>query len=173
MAMVARITGGFQGTAKAVEYRHAGFNHYFVTSIADEIANLDGGKFAGWTRTGESIAVYPVATPGTTDVCRFFSGDYYAPASSHFYTSDASECAGLMTSAVWQYEGLVFVIKTADAQGGCAAGEMPLFRLYNQSQGGVPNHRYTTNSATRSAMVAAGWIPEGNGDLGVIGCSPS
>ena len=172
MAMVRRITDGFQGTTKAVEYHHAAFNHYFVTSIADEIASLDGGKFAGWTRTGEAIDVYPVGTIGTTDVCRFFSGEYYKPASSHFYTSNASECAGLMTSAVWQYEGLAFAIRAADAQGQCAGGEMPLFRLYNNSQGGVPNHRYTTSPSTRLTMTAAGWIPEGNGDLGVIGCSP-
>jgi len=172
MAMVGRITGGFQGTTKAVEYHHAAFDHYFVTSIADEIASLDGGKFAGWARTGESIDVYPTGTAGTTDVCRFFSGEHYAPASSHFYTSNASECQGLMTSAVWQYEGLAFAIRAADGQGVCATDDRPIYRLYNQSQGGVPNHRYTTSAATRTAMVASGWIPEGNGDLGVIGCTP-
>ena len=77
-----------------------------------------------------------------------------------------------MTSAVWQYEGLAFAIRAADGQGVCATDDRPIYRLYNQSQGGVPNHRYTTSAATRTAMVASGWIPEGNGDLGVIGCTP-
>jgi Repeat of unknown function (DUF5648) len=172
MAMVARITSGFAGTAKAIEYFHAGFNHYFVTSETDEIAALDGGRFAGWARTGETVDVHAPATPGTTDVCRFFSGEHYAPASSHFYTTDAAECAFHMTSAIWQFEGKRFAIKAPDAAGGCAAAEKPLFRLYNQSQGGVPNHRYTTSAATRASMIAAGWISEGAGDLGVIGCAP-
>ena len=172
MAMVARITSGFQGGAKAVEYYHAAFDHYFVTSLDDEIASLDAGRFAGWARTGESFAVYPAGTAGATDVCRFFSGEYYAPRSSHFYTTDAAECAGLMTSAVWQFEGTRFAIRVPDAQGRCASGDKPLFRLYNDSHGGVPNHRYTTSPATRSSMIAAGWVSEGSSDLGVIGCTP-
>jgi len=48
----------------------------------------------------------------------------------------------------------------------------PLYRLYNDGQGGAPNHRYTTQAATRSAMLANGWIAEGVGELGVIGCVP-
>ena len=75
-----------------------------------------------------------------------------------------------MSSDVWQFEGNRFAVKLPDAQGRCGAGETALFRLYNQSQGGVPNHRYTTSPAIRASMVAAGWVPEGSGELGVIGC---
>ncbi|MFO1304536.1 MAG: hypothetical protein U1F54_12440 [Burkholderiales bacterium] len=172
MAMVTRITSGFAGTVKAVEYYHAAFGHYFVTSLDDEIAAIDAGKAAGWVRTGESFGVYAAGTPGKQDVCRFFSGEYYVTVSSHFYTTNAAECASLMTSRVWQYEGVRFALTAPDATGGCAGSERPLYRLYNGSQGGVPNHRYTTSLSTRASMIAAGWIPEGNGDLGVIGCTP-
>ena len=172
MAMVKRITDGFQGSSKAVEYHHAAFNHYFVTSLADEIASLDSGTFSGWTRTGESIDVYPAGTAGTKGVCRFFSGDHYAPASSHFYTADAGECAGLRTSPIWQYEGVRFAIRSPDAQGQCGSAENPLFRLYNQSQAGVPNHRYTTSMAT-----AQPWSPRDGSRRAaaprLIGCTPS
>ena len=37
MAMVARITSGYR-PSQAIEYRHAGFGHYFVTAEQDEIA---------------------------------------------------------------------------------------------------------------------------------------
>ena len=32
--------------------------NYFITAIPDEIAKLDSGVFAGWTRTGGSFNVY-------------------------------------------------------------------------------------------------------------------
>jgi hypothetical protein len=49
---------------------------------------------------------------------------------------------------------------------------LPLYRLYNNGQGQAPNHRYTTSVVVRVSMIAAGWIPEGNGADGVIGCVP-
>ena len=39
-------------TLEAIEYYNASLDHYFVTSFANEIADLDGGVFAGWQRTG-------------------------------------------------------------------------------------------------------------------------
>lgn len=35
------------GTAEAIEYFHAGFGHYFITAIADEITKIDNGTFKG------------------------------------------------------------------------------------------------------------------------------
>ena len=169
MAMVARITSGFTGAQQAVEYYHAEFDHYFVTSQSDEIAKLDGGVFAGWTRTGQSFSAYRAGTAGTVDVCRFFSGQVYAPKSSHFYTANAAECEGLKASAIWQFEQIAFAVKATDAAAGCAADLAPLYRLYNNGQGGAPNHRYTTSLSLRSTMMASGWIAEGDG-IGVIGC---
>ena len=155
----------------AIEYYHAVFDHYFITSIADEITKLDNGTFVGWARTGASFNVYSDAPPGTFPVCRFFSTSF-APKSSHFYTPSAAECATVKANPNWQFEGNVFTVPTPDAAGLCAAGTVPVYRLYNNGQGAAPNHRYTTSLATRSTMIAAQWIPEGAGELGVVMCSP-
>ena len=53
-----------------------------------------------------------------------------------------------------------------------AAGTTPVYRLYNQGQGGAPNHRYTTDLGVRSQMLAQGWVPEGFGPVGVVMCAP-
>jgi hypothetical protein len=61
----------------------------------------------------------------------------------------------------------------ASPDGTCPDENRPLYRLYNNGQGGAPNHRYTIDSAIRSDMIAAGWIPEGNGADGVFACVPA
>ncbi|MEO5764069.1 MAG: hypothetical protein ABIR52_02065, partial [Casimicrobiaceae bacterium] len=155
----------------AIEYHHAVFDHYFITAIADEIAKLDNGTFAGWARTGSVFNVYGADQIGTKPVCRFFSTSF-APKSSHFYTPDSTECATVKRNADWQFEGLVFNIAVPDANGNCAAGTQPVYRLYNDGMGAAPNHRYTTSLPIRAAMIAAGWIPEGYGPLAVGMCAP-
>jgi hypothetical protein len=154
-----------------VEYFHAAFGHYFVTHIVDEIAKLDDGTFAGWTRTGRTINAWTTPGPNTAAVCRFFSAAF-TPKSSHFYTSFASECELVKRDASWLFEGQVFHVGVPDAQGGCAAGTQRVFRLYNKGQSGAPNHRFTTDAALRTLMIALGWQPEGTGD-GVTMCAPS
>ncbi len=156
-----------------IEYHHAEFDHYFVTGIAAEIAGLDNGTIAGWRRTGLQFNGYATGRgpPGTSAVCRFFS-TAFAPKSSHFYTPSPSECATVKENADWQFEGDVFSEALPTADGGCAEGYVPVYRLYNNSQGGAPNHRYTTNFAARAPMLAAGWIPEGYGPDGVAMCAP-
>jgi hypothetical protein len=169
---VARFTASLRLVdSPAVEYRYPEWNHYFVTASADEIAKLDAGVFAGWVRTGESFRVLPLDTAGTADVCRFFSVSF-APKSSHFYTPYADECELVKQNPDWQYEGQVFAVLLSDDQGACAIGTVPLYRLYNDGQGGAPNHRYTTSMSIRNEMLQQGWIPEGNGALGVVGCVP-
>jgi hypothetical protein len=59
-----------------------------------------------------------------------------------------------------------------DPSKSCAAGFMPGYRLYNNGQGGAPNHRYTTNFNVRGQMLAQGWVPEGLGPDGVETCAP-
>lgn len=153
----------------AVEYHHAAFDHYFVTSIADEIAKLDNGTFAGWARTGDRFGVHAAGTAGTVPTCRFFS-TAFGPKSSHFYAPTAAECATVKANADWQFEGEVFnVAPTTD--GTCLPPSVPLYRLYNNGQGGAPNHRYTTRVDVRATMIANGWIPEGLG-VGVVACVP-
>jgi hypothetical protein len=156
----------------AIEYFNAGFGHYFVTALPDEISKLDAGVFPGWSRTGQSFSVYPLNTAGASNVCRFFSTSF-APRSSHFYTPFSDECATVQRNGNWQYEGLVFAVALPDAGGNCSPGTQPLYRLYNNGQGGAPNHRYTTSFGIRSNMVALGWVSEGYGAAGVISCVPA
>ena len=159
-------------TVDAIEYRHAVFDHYFVTFIPDEITKLDNGTLVGWMRTGERIKVVPTPAYGVFDVCRFFS-TAFSPKSSHFYTPDTSECGKVKANPNWQFEAVVFYMPKADANGNCSPFTVPVYRLYNNGQGAAPNHRYTTSLAIRSQMLAQGWIPEGYGPVGVIMCSPS
>jgi photosystem II stability/assembly factor-like uncharacterized protein len=155
-----------------IEYYHAGFDHYFVTANADEIAKLDSGTTAGWTRTGLRFNAYAGSASGTAPVCRFFS-TAFAPKSSHFYTPFASECATVQASAGWSLEsGAAFYVALPAGDGSCATGLTPVYRLYNNGQGGAPNHRYTTDVTARGQMVVQGWIPEGLGADAVEMCSP-
>jgi hypothetical protein len=158
-------------SSTAVEYYQASYGHYFVTASAQEIAALDAGRFPGWSRTGESFGVLELDTAGSSNVCRFWSGQAFAPRSSHFYTPFDWECAIVKGNPVWLFEGEVFALMPTNAAGACAAGTLPLYRLYNNVQSGAPNHRYTTRLTTRSEMLAQGWTAEGSG-IGVIGCAP-
>lgn len=153
----------------AVEYYHAGFDHYFVTAILDEIAKLDNGTIVGWTRTGRQFNVYPSGSAGAA-TCRFFSATF-APKSSHFYTPYAPECATVKASPAWQFEDEVFNVVLPAGDGSCPPTTVPLYRVYNNGQGGAPNHRYTTQTAVRTQMIGQGWVPEGMG-IGVIACVP-
>jgi len=169
------LAAGSSGAAAptAVEYYHGAYGHYFVTASPQEIAALDTGAFAGWSRTGESFGVLAVDTPGAANVCRFWSGPSYAPRSSHFYTPLAGECATTRANPEWTFEGEVFATMLSDAAGNCAAGTAQLYRLYNNPPPtGAPNHRYTTRLTIRAQMLAQGWIAEGAG-LGVVACVPS
>lgn len=157
--------------APLIEFLHAEFGHYFVTNVPAEIAGIDAGTFAGWQRTGQSFGAYPPGSPGTSNVCRFFS-ERFAPKSSHFYTPFATECEIVSASADWQLEGEVFAVDLPGQAGECASG-IPLYRLYNDGQSGAPNHRYTTSPVIRAEMLAQGWIAEGSGALGVIACVPA
>jgi hypothetical protein len=76
----------------------------------------------------------------------------------------------LRNGSDWQFEGDVFHVALPDALGTCAAGTVPVFRLYNRVLSGAPNHRFTTDPAIRAAMIAQGWQPEGAG-LGVTMCA--
>lgn len=154
----------------AIEYYHAGFGHYFVTAIPGEVTVLDSGGQAGWARTGYQFKVHATPQPGVVPVCRFFTVAY-PPKSSHFYTPDATECANLKSNPNWTFEAEVFHAAMPAADGSCAAGTVPVYRLYNQGQGGAPNHRYTTDLAVRSAMLAQNYAPEGYG-IGVALCVP-
>ncbi len=159
----------------AAEYYDATFDHYFVTALASEISLLNQGDFVGWTPTGQHFKVWTGPSPQLSPVCRFFSGASFAPKSSHFYTPYAAECASLKAGSVWAFEGNVFNLQLATTTPNglvCPLGTAPLYRLYNNGQGGAPNHRYTDDLATLDAMVAKGWIFEGDAKTKVFACLP-
>jgi hypothetical protein len=160
-------------TIDIIEYYHAEWDHYFVTGIPDEIAKLDAGVFAGWARTGLKFKAYAAGTAGSANVCRFFSTSF-GERSSHFYTPFVTECGIVKQNPNWMLESeAVFAIPVPDLAGNCPAGTTPVYRYYNNGQGGAPNHRYTTDLSLRPGMtLVRGWIPEGYGDLGVIMCAP-
>jgi mono/diheme cytochrome c family protein len=148
-------------TVDVVEYYYPPFDHYFMTTGVVELTALDVGTFAGWVRTGFQFKAYALGTPGVNTVCRFFSAAF-APKSSHFYTNLAYECDLAKTYPAWTFEGEVFNIPSAAADGTCPAATVPVYRLYNNGQGDAPNHRYLTMAAVRDQMLAAGWVLEGN-----------
>jgi hypothetical protein len=157
--------------ATAVEYYHAVFGHYFITSLPDEIAKLDNGTFVGWARTGQSFKVWAGAAAGLSPVCRFFSTSF-APKSSHFYTPYPTECSLVKQNPDWLFEGVVAYAALPTDSGQCLIGTR-LYRLYNNGIGGAPNHRYTTSTTIQLTMINQGWIPEGAGSAGVIACIPA
>ncbi len=145
----------------AVEYFHTGFGHYFTTADADEIYGLDHGAYGGvFVRTGETFYVHDGPVPGTADICRFFTVTF-APKSSHFYTGDPVECAGVKLNPDWQYEKIAYFLKPA-AGGTCPIFWTRVFRMYNNGMTGAPNHRFTTDESIYVDFTTnRGWAPEG------------
>ena len=146
---------------QAVEYYHTGFGHFFMTADADEIYGLDHGAYGGvFVRTGQTFWVIDGPAPGTADICRFFTVAF-APKSSHFYTGDPVECAGVKLNPNWQYEKIAFFIKAAEG-GTCPFYTTPVYRMYNSGMTGAPNHRFTTDEAIYLDFTTnRGWAGEG------------
>jgi hypothetical protein len=155
--------------AAAVEFRHADFDHYFLTWVADEIAKLDAGTTPGWTRTGASLRVWRNAQAATSPVCRF----YIPPelGDSHFYgrgTAECDETAAKNPSFVLEDPQFMHVV--LPTAGVCPAGTVPVYRVF--SNRADANHRYMTDRALRDQMVASGWLAEGDGPDLVVMCAP-
>lgn len=166
-------TGPLAGTAIATEYYNADLDHYFHTANGVENRLLQDGQFGNaWNRSFDFFRVWTTPAPDRVQVCRFFS-DAFAPKSSHVYVVSAAECDALKSSSDWRFEGMSYYVALPDAQGSCAAGTVPLYRVYNNGLGGAPNHRITASRALRDAMVTAGWVSEGSGTDTVYACVPS
>jgi hypothetical protein len=160
-------------TVPVVEFYNAQLDHYFISSLADDIYRLDDGSLSGWMRTGQTFNAYDVAVPGsgTSSVCRF----YIPPANgdSHFFSASATECAEtrakfptlVLESSNVMYDGL-----PDESTGSCPSGWTPVYRVWNNRADS--NHRYTTDHATRDQMVAMGGIAEGYGPDVVSMCAP-
>ena len=162
------------GVFALIEYYHPDFDHYFITGSEVEIANLDSGAIAGWTRTGLQFNCYATSQPNSVPVCRFFSAAF-APKSSHFYTPFAVRHRMRAVAArpnLGSRKRRRIRNGPPAADGSCADSSTPVYRLYNNNQGGAPNHRFTIDREVRAQMLARGWIAEGGGADTVSMCSP-
>ena len=177
---VANAPGNFAGASAsvpalsvtAVEFYRAATDHYFISALQPDIDALDTGRFPGWTRTGLSFRVFATAAgiPGANPVCRIYIPP---PGDSHFFSASPDECAGTLAKfPTLEFESAsVFAIALPDTTTGtCPAGTVPVYRVFDNRAD--PNHRYTTDRATRDAMVARGYIAEGYGPDAVIMCAP-
>ena len=157
-------------TVDVVEFYNASLNHYFITFIAAEIANLDAGLTpTRWTRTGLTFKAYPTTQPGTSQVCR-----YYIPptdGNSHFFGRDPAECnSAAQAHPEFVLEDPHYMYLFVPTAGVCPSGTTPIYRLYNNKPDA--NHRYVTDARVRDQMIAQGWIAEGDGADRVVMCAP-
>jgi len=161
----------------AVEYYNADRDHYFVTSIRQEISDLDSGVHPGWQRTNQTFNVYAAGSGGPLGrlpFCRYY-GLPEAGLDSHFYTGSVLECLDVLAkfAGAWQLEsGEVFQAHLPNiVTGACPAGTVPVLRTWNQRVDS--NHRYTTSIVLRNQMLAQGHVAEGYGPDGVAFCAPA
>jgi hypothetical protein len=169
-----------------IEYYHAARDQYFLATEAAEIKALDSGTWPGWSRTRVALEVsgspYGFFDPLSEEftplpmepVCRF----YIPPAlgDSHFFSASVAECTEVYAHfpAFMLESPTIFYVKLPDATSGdCSPGgpRVPVYRLWNARAD--TNHRYVTSLATRTQMIAKGWVPEGYGPMGVAFCVPA
>ena len=93
--------------------------------------------------------------------CRFYVAPESGGSNTHFYGT-GDDCAVLNTISTLRFEGFDFAaIKPSN--GICpASAASPVYRLFNnQSASNQGNHRYAVSLATKSRMIAQGWVDEG------------
>jgi len=177
LSKVTMPTGPVPKVGMAVEYYHAGLDHYFMTADPAEMNALDTGRLTGWQRTGMGfnvVAADDVAAAGIAmPVCRFYGNPDYG-LDTHFYSGSAAECAAVQQNwpQQWMLESSnVFRVYMPDnATGACPTGTSPVYRSWNARVD--TNHRYTMDSAVQSMMMGRGNVPEGYGAAAVAMCSP-
>jgi hypothetical protein len=161
-------------TVSVVEYYRLDVDHYFITADGAEIAALDGGRLQAWKRTGQTFAAYAAADPADatrSPVCRLY-GRPEAGLDSHFYSASPAECQAVTERYpnAWVSESSDIFAVALPTDGSCAAGTIPIYRLYNDRADA--NHRYTASAAVKAQMVGEGWLAEGDGPATVAMCVP-
>ena len=163
----------------AVEYYNPSLDHFFMSALQPDIDALDTQRIPGWRRTGFSFKVFPTQASGgagVSPVCRFYIPPEHG--NSHFFSPSPAECATVLqkTATDPNFSGYVYETPNAfyialpdTATGACAAGTIPVFRLWNQRPDS--NHRYTTDLAIKAQMIAAGYVAEGYGTDPVDMCA--
>jgi hypothetical protein len=162
--------GGVVTPVNVVEYYNAALDHYFITWLAVEQANLDAGNTpTKWSRTGHSFHAYAAPQPGTSPICRYYLPPLFGD--SHFFGRGTAECGatGALHPA-FTLEDPQFMQMLLPTAGACPAGTTPIYRVFSNRPDA--NHRYMTDRAVRDAMVAKGWLAEGDGPDLVVMCAP-
>jgi hypothetical protein len=156
-------------TVDVVEHCNEVLDHYFITWIAAEQANLDAGKTpTRWNRTGAAFKVNLAAQAGNSPVCR-----YYIPpekGDSHFFGRGTVECnATGNANPTFILEDPQFMHVFLPVAGVCPPGTMPIYRVFSNRPDA--NHRYMTDRAIRNQMTGRGWLAEGDGPDLVVMCA--
>ena len=161
--------GGGATPVTVVEYYNAALDHYFITWLPAEQANLDAGNTpTRWNRTGQSFRVYTAAQPGTSPVCRYYLPPQFGD--SHFFGRGTAECdATGAAHPAFVLEDPAFMHVMLPVAGVCPAGTTPVYRVFSNRPDA--NHRYLTDAAIRDQMVARGWLAEGDGPDLVVMCA--
>lgn len=151
-----------------VEYYNATLDHYFITNYGPEIQALDTGVQKGWARTGLSFQTYDTGSTmfaSSSPICRFYGSPEYN-LDSHFYSASPTECEDVKKKfpKEWLLEADdLFRVHPVDPNTGiCPSGTKAVYRLWNNRPD--VNHRYTTEPAVVGAMLAKGYVLEGNGN---------
>ena len=162
-------------TATVVEYYWAAKDQYFYTSNSAEIASLDAS--ASWKRTGQSFKAFVSGSSQGqgTAVCRNY-GTSGAATDAHLFSVNAAECTSYTTAPLsnsWMRESASAfeVALPYSVTGACPKNTAPVYRVNNNR--GDTNARYTTDPATKAAMLAKGYVAGGFGPTGVGMCSPT
>ena len=145
-----------------VEYFNRDVNRYFITGRASEQATLDALP-ASFQRTGMRFSAKSSEYRDVPElpVCRFYAAPESGGSNTHFYGA-GDDCPALNTVRQVRFEGFDFAtIKPTNAT--CPAiASNPVYRLFNnKSATNQGNHRYVVSVATKSSMVAQGWVDEG------------
>lgn len=147
-----------KGVVTAVEYFHVNDERYFTTANATEVAALDAGLFPGWRRTGMRYRVRSSASTDAMPICRVFVPGTDGQRGFHFYSRSPAECAATLSRFNGYDEGVVFYASVPDANGQCAEGTAPVWRL-TTAQG--PAFAYTPNAGRRDTLTANGFTVSG------------
>ena len=118
----------------AVEYYHADFEHYFVTSLPTRSANLDAGRFHGWARTGQTFKVFPLGDAGYRGRVPPVLRSVRAAELALLHAEPRPLRRARRTMAYGSFEGDVFGFRPLNAACNCHAGTVPLYPLLQQQR---------------------------------------
>ena len=160
--------------AIAVEYVHARFGNYFVTSSSNEIRLLDMMPDV-WRRTGLVVPCLGRRLSRSSRGLPLLQRTIVRAEVLAFLHAVPRRVRDAARGSTWTFEGERFRLRLPEGAPGtrdCPAGSARLYRLYNNGRDGAPNHRYTIDPVVLNQMIASGWTMEGDAQTRVFACIP-